>query len=108
MAAADDVVDDSAHHRLLVVQDGTEAELVYRRTGRRLVLLHTGVPEALSGHGIGGRLVRAAVDRARAEGLTLVPYCPFAAEWLIGHPGEVADVPVDWPAGGDGKGQDHG
>ncbi|MGH3124350.1 MAG: GNAT family N-acetyltransferase, partial [Streptosporangiaceae bacterium] len=36
---------------------GSVAELVYRLRGERMVLLHTGVPEALEGHGVGGELV---------------------------------------------------
>ena len=101
-------MDDVAHHRLVLGHDSAQAELVYRQVGSRLVLVHTGVPEALSGQGIGGRLVRAAVDRARAEGLTLVPYCPFAAEWLRAHPDEVAGIPIDWPVGDVEEAPDHG
>jgi predicted GNAT family acetyltransferase len=76
--------------------DGAVAELRYRRRADRLVLVHTEVPEALEGHGIGGLLVRAAVDRAAREGLTVVPLCPFARDWLERHPQEASDVSVDW------------
>lgn len=90
------VVDDAAHHRFVVEADGEEAELVYRLNGRRLVLVHTGVPDAIGGRGIGGELVRAAVERARSEDLTIVPVCPYARQWLEQHP-QVADtVSVDW------------
>lgn len=92
------VVDDTAHGRFLLVQDGTEAELTYRRVGRRLVLVHTGVPEALGGRGIGGELVGAAVETARREGLTLVPYCAFARRWLERHADDAGGVTIDWPA----------
>ncbi|MBF6555593.1 MAG: N-acetyltransferase [Acidimicrobiales bacterium] len=47
-----------------------------------MVLIHTEVPEELAGHGVGGRLVRASLDRAAREGLTIVPLCPFARRWL--------------------------
>ena len=92
------VTDDAAHSRFLIHQDGAEAELVYRRNGQRLVLVHTGVPDEIGGHGIGGQLVRAAIERARDEGLTLVPVCPYATRWLESHPDEVGAVPVDWKA----------
>ena len=75
---------------------GADAELVYANEGDRLVLVHTEVPDHLSGHGIGGRLVAAAVARARAEGSTLVPWCPFARRWLREHGDSVDGVPVDW------------
>ncbi|HET6963442.1 MAG TPA: GNAT family N-acetyltransferase [Acidimicrobiales bacterium] len=90
------MTDDPAHSRLLVHEDGVEAELVYRRHGGRLVLVHTGVPEEIGGRGIGGRLVRAAVERARAEGLTLVPECPYAGRWMRDHPEELNGVAIDW------------
>ena len=97
------VIDDAAHSRFLIRQDGAEAELVYRRNGRRLVLVHTGVPDEIGGRGIGARLVHAAVERARAEGLTLVPVCPYATRWLETHADEVGSVSVDWKAGADAR-----
>ncbi len=74
------------------------AELVYRRRGGRMVLLHTGVPTALEGQGAGGQLVRAAVRYATDEDLTVVPACPFARAWLERHPDVAALVPIDAPA----------
>jgi predicted GNAT family acetyltransferase len=40
------------------------------------------------------------VDRAAAEGLTIVPLCPFARSWLRKHPDEAGRVAVDWPEEG--------
>jgi uncharacterized protein len=94
--APTDVRDDAEAGRLVIEEDGLEAELFYRQRAGRLVLIHTEVPDALGGHGIGGRLVRAAVARARAEDLTLVPWCPFARQWLTDHPDEAEDVSIDW------------
>jgi hypothetical protein len=59
-------------------------------------LVHTEVPDGLSGQGIGGRLVAAAVERALGESLTLVPVCPYARRWLEDHPDDVAGVSIDW------------
>ena len=92
------VVDNPAEHRFTLREDGHVAELVYRLDGSHLVLIHTGVPEALGGRGLGGHLVKAAVDRAEAEGLTLVPECPFAKGWLEKHPDDAARVSIEWPA----------
>ena len=91
-----DVRDDTSGHRFVHAEDGLEARLVYRTRADRLVLVHTEVPEALGGRGIGGRLVRAAVDRAAATGETLVPVCPFARKWLRDHPDDVGGVSIDW------------
>lgn len=95
---AEAIVDESERSRLVLRQDGLEAELVYRRRGDRFVLVHTGVPEPLEGHGLGGRLVRRAVDLARAEDLTVVPLCPYARAWLERHPDVAATVKIDWGA----------
>ena len=64
------VTDNQAESRFELRADGSLAELLYRRVGNRLVLIHTEVPEELEGRGIGGALVAAAVDRAAREGLT--------------------------------------
>lgn len=91
------VVDDVVNHRFAFEADDEGAELVYRRNGRRLVLVHTEVPTALRGRGLGGRLVAAAVERARQEGLVVVPLCPYARRWLEDHPDVAAGVSIDWP-----------
>lgn len=90
------VVDDTGSHRFRYEEDGVEAELVYRAAPGRLTLVHTGVPDALGGRGIGGRLVRAAVERAVRTGETIAPGCPYARAWLEKHPDEAAAVAIDW------------
>ena len=92
-----DVVDDAAGSRLVVTGDGgAEAELVYERNGGRLHLLHTEVPAAFRGQGIGGHLVSGAVVLARREGLVVVPWCPFARRWLHEHPHASDGVAIDF------------
>ena len=90
------VCDDRDQGRFLVERDGAVAELVYETEPGRLIVVHTGVPEVLGGRGVGGQLVRAAVVRAAAEGLTVVPWCPFARRWLADHPDVTATVTIDW------------
>lgn len=92
------VTDNKDAGRLEARADGQLAELTYRIRAGRLVLIHTEVPAELEGHGIGGRLVEAAIAQANGEGLTIVPICPFARSWLERHPGAAATVPVDWDA----------
>jgi hypothetical protein len=95
---ADDapVVDDAASGRYVLREGGAEAELVYVIDGDRMTLVHTGVPDEWGGHGIGGRLVRAALARAAVNELTVVPLCPFARRWLEDHSDEAAGVTIDW------------
>ena len=96
MNAGEKVIDNRAESRFELDGDGVLAELIYRRRADRLVLVHTEVPDAMSSHGIGGRLVKAAIDRAAAEGLTIVPLCPFARQWLERHRESAEQVNVDW------------
>lgn len=98
MTADVEVVDVPSRQRFEARIGDRVAALDYRREGDRLVLLHTGVPEALEGRGIGGALVRRSVDHAREHQLTLVPRCPFASAWLRKHSDVAATVEVDWPA----------
>jgi hypothetical protein len=90
----DRVVDETPNSRFVLEPD-VGAELRYRLDGNRLVIVHTEVPDALRGRGTGGRLVRAAVDRAALEGLTVVPLCRYARNWLKGHPDVAATVAID-------------
>jgi uncharacterized protein len=90
------VIDNRADSRFELTVDGAVAELIYRRRADRLVLMHTEVPKEFGSRGIGGRLVRAAVERASGEGLTVVPLCPFARTWLERHPDVAENVNVDW------------
>jgi len=57
--------------------------------------VHTEVPETLGGR-IGGRLVRAAVERAGASGETVLPWCPYVRKWLQNHPDVASRVVIDW------------
>jgi uncharacterized protein len=90
------VVDNRAASRYEVRSEDGLAELIYRKSAKRLVLVHTGVPEALEGHGIAGQLVQAAVDDAATNGMTVVPICPYARSWLERHPDQAARISIDW------------
>jgi hypothetical protein len=93
------VTDNQAASRFELTVDGQLAELRYRRNGKRLVLVHTEVPPELEGRGLGGALVAAATERAAREGLTVVPLCPFARDWLARHADAAATLTVDWGGG---------
>ncbi len=65
---------------------GQKAELEYRREPGRLVFLHTEVPAAFRGKGIADKLAHAGLEFARAQGLAVVPLCPFVAAYIRRHP----------------------
>jgi hypothetical protein len=89
------VANNRTEHRFEVTIDGERAELTYRTDGDRLLLVHTEVPDAFEGRGIGGDLVRAAVDHAIDTGLTIVPQCTFARGWLERHPDVARRVSIE-------------
>ena len=90
-------VRDGDRGRFEVTEGGVTATLDYHPEGR-LVLGRTHVPMPLDepGHRIAGQLLRAAIDRAKADHLILVPACPFARRWFRDNSEAVSDVVIDW------------
>jgi hypothetical protein len=58
----------------------------YQRRDGQVVFTHTEVDDGGQHTGLGGRLVRAALDDVRGRGGTVVPRCPFVAGWIQRHP----------------------
>ncbi len=81
------VTDVGQRHRYEAELEGeTAGYLMYQRAAGQIVLVHTQVDPRFEGHGVGGALVRAAMEDARREGTTVRPVCPFAVRWLERHP----------------------
>ena len=51
-----------------------------------IVFTHTEVPEILEGQGLASKLIRFALDQARAKHLTVMPLCPFVKAFILRHP----------------------
>ena len=81
-----EVKDDPALGRFEMASGDGTAFVEYRRAGVLIALLHTEVPEALSGQGVGSKLVRGTLDALRAEGTKVVPRCEFVAAFVARHP----------------------
>ena len=81
------VADNPAAHRYELHVDGELAAFTHYRLDKdRIVFLHTETLDGYAGHGLGGRLARAALDDSRARGLHVVPRCPFIARYIVEHP----------------------
>jgi predicted GNAT family acetyltransferase len=52
--------------------------------GRR-IFFHTEIGEEFSGRGLAATVVRAALDATRAEGLRVVPVCPYVKKYVESH-----------------------
>lgn len=85
------VTDNPEEQRYEVHLNGTVAVLEYERSDGQIALIHTEVPDSLSGHGIAGALAKTALDDARAQHVTVLPLCEFVAAYIKRHPQE-ADV----------------
>ena len=88
---ASNVRDNTERHRFELEADGHVAFSNYRRTGNVLTILHTEVPKALEGRGIGSSLTKGVLDIARSQGLKVKAECPFAKGYIERHP-EYADL----------------
>ncbi|OWK30791.1 GNAT family N-acetyltransferase [Sphingomonas mucosissima] len=66
--------------------DGHRAIAAYQREGERIVFTHTVVPREIEGRGVGSKLIRAALDSARDQGLRVVAQCQFVAAFIRKHP----------------------
>jgi predicted GNAT family acetyltransferase len=54
----------------------------YRMSGNTMTIFHTEVPAPLRGRGIGERLVREALEKAKQLGVKIVPRCWFVREFI--------------------------
>jgi len=88
-----EVTDNAALGRYEMVVDGVTAFVTYTRPGDRLTLVHTEVPQALGGRGVGSSLATAVLEDVRNRGLGVVPECEFIAAFIKRHP-EFADLVV--------------
>ncbi|MEU8265666.1 GNAT family N-acetyltransferase [Sphaerisporangium sp. NPDC049002] len=87
MDHAVEVTDNPDAKRFEITVDGRLGGFAeYHRLTGRLVFTHTEVDDAFEGQGLGSRLVRYALDSARAEGVSVVPRCPFVARYIERHP----------------------
>lgn len=88
---SNNVRDNTERHRFELDADGHLAFSDYKRANGVLTILHTDVPKALGGRGIGSALIRGVLDAARAEGLKVRTICEFAKAYVDRHP-EYADL----------------
>jgi predicted GNAT family acetyltransferase len=61
------------------------AEVTFPTVDGVAVLNHTFVHPDLAGQGIAARLVQAAADQLRAQGLRVRPTCSYAVAWFARH-----------------------
>jgi predicted GNAT family acetyltransferase len=82
---------NAARNRFELDTDAGEALAFYRLADGVMTFTHTEVPAALRGRGIGSALMHGVLDSVRAQGLKVVPRCPFVAAYIARNP-EFADL----------------
>jgi uncharacterized protein len=91
-----EVVHVAAKERYEARVDGALAGFAeYRGHGDPRAFTHTEVDERFEGQGVGSALVAGAMEDVRAQGLTVLPICPFVKAWLGRHPEVAAEVVQD-------------
>ena len=71
--------------RFVAEVDGLRSTADYELANLAMVMTHTFVPPQLRGRGIAEKLVRTALDYARAQSLKVVPSCSYVAAFIQRH-----------------------
>jgi predicted GNAT family acetyltransferase len=88
--------DDPERGRLEVYVEGRRAGYAaYRRGPDAISYTHTEIKPEFEGKGLAGTLIREALARARAEGIAVLPFCPFVREYIEHHPDQLDLVPAE-------------
>lgn len=83
---ADTVRDNPPEHRYELSVGGHLAATYYTLESGVITFVHTEVPDALAGRGVGSKLVKGALDQVRGRGLKVVAQCPFVKAYIEKHP----------------------
>jgi uncharacterized protein len=81
-----EIRDNPAMSRFEMASGDATAFIEYTRVDGRIELIHTEVPEALAGQGVGSKLVRGVLDRIQGEGAKVIPRCEFVTRFIERHP----------------------
>lgn len=85
MSQPSDVTRNDDRNRYELTVEGQVAFSEYNRLANAIMFTHTEVPESLEGQGIGSALAKGALDDVRAQGLQVIPLCPFIAAYIRRH-----------------------
>ena len=88
------VIHNAAAKRFEATVDGKVAFSKYLLVGEKFIVEHTEVPVELENKGLASRIVRTALDYARAQNLRVMPLCPFTAAFIHRHP-EYQDLVIE-------------
>ncbi len=94
----DQVSDVPERQRFEILRDGEVlGHAAYQKTDQMIIFTHTEIDPSYEGQGLGGHLVRSALDQVRDSDLKVLPICPFVQAWMSRHP-EYQDLDYRRPA----------
>lgn len=80
-----EVIHKPEENRFELTVEGHLAVLDYTLKGNTMVFLHTGVPPAIEGRGLGASLVKTGLEYARDNGLKVKSMCWFVSKYIRRH-----------------------
>jgi predicted GNAT family acetyltransferase len=90
------VTDNPGQNRFEIGADGEVAGfLTYQRGKGQIALIHTEIEPAYEGRGLASQLIVAVLDQARADGLDVLPFCPFVRRYIADHDEYLDLVPAE-------------
>lgn len=92
-----EVTNNAANTRFeITVDDVVAGHAQYRQAPKQLrAFMHTEVDPAYRGQGLGGTLIKSALEATREEGLGVLPYCPAVQGVIANNPEYLDLVPED-------------
>jgi predicted GNAT family acetyltransferase len=81
------VKDNAEAERFEIAVEGEVAGFAqYRRRPELIAFVHTEIDPRFEGQGLASRLIATALDTSRADGLAVLPFCPFVNAYINKHP----------------------
>ena len=81
-----EITHNPANDRFEVFIDGKLSKLDYIQEAKNFVIAHVGVYPEHRGQGVAGKIVEAALQYARENGLRVIPMCSYAAAYIRRNP----------------------
>jgi predicted GNAT family acetyltransferase len=64
----------------------------YRRRRGLIAFTHTLIDPRFEGRGLATKMIRVALEQARAQNLAVLPFCPFVRAFIAEHPADDLDL----------------
>lgn len=80
------LIKEEENRRYIIQVDDQIAKIEYIEHPEKIFLVHTEVPAALKGQGVGSAMVKLVLEKLEEEGKPVVPLCPFVASYIKRHP----------------------